>query len=275
MKETIGSFILIRDEAQWIAPHIMRVLPFLDRMVFYDGLSTDGTIEIIQEIKRTHINGDRIKLVLGKDPANLQEDYVRLFNEAMRSLDTDLAVFLHPDMYVETPSRFRDFMDKDCIMGIGHMESYAGNPGEQLFKIAKGRGEIWPLVYRLKNPDLGAHYFGHYGAANEAVYFSEITGDSHEFPGQDLTKYPFPVMDVGLRVLHFSDVRSYERRLGRMKSCLLNQGYSQEEADSIAPKHERVSLKDSEHFKFIPAEYPPVFLIYQSEFSKEKHLTHA
>ena len=52
-----------------------------------------------------------------------------------------------------------------------------------------------------------------------------------------------------------------------MISCLKNQGYSQEEAERIAPKHERVTLKDSEHFKFVPAFYPPEFLRFQSEYA--------
>jgi len=45
---SLGSFILIKNESQWIAPHILRVLPFIDQMVFFDGNSTDGTLEYLK-----------------------------------------------------------------------------------------------------------------------------------------------------------------------------------------------------------------------------------
>ena len=88
---SIGTFMLIKNESPWIAAHLLNVLPFIDEMVFLDGNSTDGTIEIIEHIRDNHEHGSKILLIKGKDPKNLQDDYVRLFNDALLKLNTDWA----------------------------------------------------------------------------------------------------------------------------------------------------------------------------------------
>lgn len=260
---TIGTFTLVKNEAKWIGPHIVRLLPHVDQMVFFDGNSNDGTLEIIKHIRDSYKNGSKITLVEGRDPENLEDAYTRMFNECMWTLKTDWAWFLHPDMYWVNPGPI-SFPDH-AIAGITHFESFAGNPGEMLFKIS-GRSEMWKNIYRLRNPDLGAHYFGNYGAQNEDVYFSDITGDEHVHYGPDFEKYPYPIHDSGKKFLHFSDVRDYDRRLSRMKKCLMNQGLSKEQADELAPQHPRVTLKDGGGFTFEPAKYPLDFLEVNKEF---------
>ena len=204
---SIGTFTLVKGESFWIAAHILRVLPYVDQMVCFDGNSTDGTLEIIRAIKRDHDKDDKIRLVKDKDPKNLQDDYVRLFNECLRALDTDLAWFLHPDMYVVNPAQILKVKDSQAIALSTRMRSFGGDPGGQLLEIIEGRGPAWKNIYRLKNPDFGAHYHGHYGAADEDIYFSEITGKSHDHYGSEFGRYPYIVEDSGIEVLHFSDVR--------------------------------------------------------------------
>ena len=257
----LGSYCLIKNEAPWIGPHLASWLPHLDQMSFYDGNSTDGTLEIIKDFIAHHPQGYKIKLVEDKDPKDLKDDYVRLSNEAMWALDTDWAMFLHPDMVAKNPEAVKNV--KDGIAYFCHMESYGGEPNGQLLKIA-GRGTKWKNIYRLRNPDLGAHYHGWYGAANEDTYFSAITGDVHEFHGEEFDKYPYEVKDSGLHIMHFSDVRTYERRLDRMVKALMNQGYPQSAAEDLAPTHARVTLKDGMGFKFEPAEYPAIFKTWES-----------
>lgn len=254
---TIGSFILIRNEADWLRAHLVNLLPHIDEMVFFDGNSTDGTLEILKAFKSRHPHGRKIKLFQDKDPRDIKDDYVRLFNECLRSLSTDLALFIHPDMFVDNPEALRDITGDSPAYSC-HMTSYAGNPGGKLYRI-NGRGEAWKNIYRLK-PDLGAHYHGHYGAANEDVYFSEITGDEHKHHGTDFNKYPYPVTDSSLKIHHFSDVRSFNRRLGRMVSCLLAQGYSVADAKRLAATHPRVTLKDGMGFTFSECEYPEAMI---------------
>ncbi len=248
--DSIGSFILIKNEAKWIGPHLASWLPHLDQMVFLDGNSTDGTLEIIRAFK-----SPKIRLVEDRDPQNLREDYVRLFNMALALVDTDYAFFLHPDMVCIEPGKIRNLSGH--LAYSTRMESFAGE-GDSLYRI-KGRGEVWKNIFRRRNPDLGLHYFGFYGAHNEDCYFRDITGDTHDFFGEDIKYYPYEVADSGIRIAHYSDVRSYDRRLGRMKACLANQGKPADEIDSIARAHARVTLKDGNGLTFEPAQYPPIF----------------
>lgn len=265
---SIGTFCIVRNEAPWIAAHILRVLPYVDEMVLFDGNSTDGTLKIIKHLRSGHPYGDRINLVEEKDPRDLRGDYVRLFNECLRSLSTDLAWFLHPDMWVVNPQQILKIKDSPAVAMSCRMRSFAGEPDGQLYEI-EGRGDRWKNIYRLRNPDFGAHYHGHYGAGNEDVYFSAITGDSYEHHGSNVHWYPYAVEDSGLEILHFSDVRTKERRLDRMMKCLANQNRPAEGIKAIAESHPRVTLKDGNGFKFVPAKYPAEFLAAQSLYKKE------
>ena len=266
---SIGSFCLIKNEAPWIAPHILQVLDHIDEMVFFDGNSTDGTLEIIEKIQATHPNGKKIKLFKDRDPKDLKDDYVRLSNDAMWALSTDWAVFLHPDMFVVDPAQLATFgKHDDGVAGTCHIRSFAGEPGGQLYEIKEGRAAKWKNIYRLRNPDLGAHYFGHYGAVQEDVYFSEITGNEHIFHGEDFSRYPYNILDSNIEILHFSDVRTYERRLDRMKKCLAHQGLREPHLSECALTHPRVTLKNARNFQFVKANYPPDFLSLKYQMEK-------
>lgn len=258
---SIGAYTIVKNERPWIGPFLASWLPWLDQISLFDGNSTDGTLEIIRDFINRHPHGYKIKLTEDKDPKNLQQDYVKLFNECMWALDTDWAAFLHPDMIPVNPEAIKNI--GDGIAYYSHMDSYAGEPGGALLKI-NGRMKAWKNIYRLRNPNLGAHYFGFYGAANEDTYFSEITGDNHDFHN-DFTKYPYEVKDSGLKVMHFSDVRPYERRLDRMIKCLLNQNYAPEVVEAIAKNHPRVNFKDCSWMTFEPAEYPEIFKTWNKE----------
>ena len=252
---TIGSFTIVRNEIQFIKAHIDAWIKHLDCMVFFDGVSSDGTLEILRTYAKEN---PKIILVENKDPINLQSDYERISNEALRSCTADLVMFLHPDFFPENPEALKTLPD-DMIAGTFNVRSFAGNPGETLYEIL-GRGTRWKDIYRLHNPDLGAHYHGHYGAQNEDIYFSEITGNAHEHYGQDFDKYPYPVFDSPLVINHYSDVRPYARRLERMQRCLINQGHSPDVAKVMAPKHPRVSLIAGRDFRFIEVK-TPLFLM--------------
>jgi len=260
-KSSIGSFILIKNEAKWIGPHLASWLPHLDQMVFFDGNSTDGTLDIINSFKKTK-DGHKIKLVLDKDPKNLREDYVKLFDECLHSLDTDYAFFLHPDMICEDIGDIKNI--GDSITYSTTMRSFAGEPDGDLLEIT-GRCDKWKNIYRLRNPDLGLHYHGFYGADNEDCYFREITGNSHEFYGPMVNLYPYAVVDSKMRILHFSDVRTHERRISRMAECFVNAGYTREEGREIASKHPRVTLKSNGFINFTKCEYPEIFKTWQQE----------
>lgn len=251
---TVGTFTLIRNEARWIKAHLLSWLPFVDEQVFFDGDSTDGTIEIIERVVKSHPFGHRVKLFKGRDCADLDADYQRVFNECLRALTTDYAVFAHPDMLLDDPGAIRSL--GDAVAYTSSMRSFAGEPGGPLFEVKTGRAERWKNIYRLRRPDLGLHYFGAYGSVHEDCYFSKITGREHVFRGARFTDYPYEVKDAGIKISHFSDVRPLERRLDRMAKCLRSQGKSAQEAALIAQIHPRITLKNAHGFSFEPCAYP-------------------
>lgn len=273
---SLGSYTLIKNEAQFIAAHLLAWLPILDEMVFYDGNSTDGTLEIIKAIREENIHGHKIKLVEGRDPANLQDDYVRTFTDCVRAVDQDLAVFIHPDMMpVKAPKNF-DHLE-NAVAATAVMRSFAGEPDGQLMEIVTGRGDRWKTIMRRNRPDLGLHYAGYYGAHDEDAYLAAITGDEHKNFAPFFDAYPYEVVDSGLEILHFSDVRSPRRRHERMVRCLMNQGHPHERAQSIALSHPRVTLKDGDGFRFVKSEYPPEMLAARERYrhlEKEKQPAH-
>ena len=252
---TIGSFTLIKNEILWIRDHLEAWLPLLDQIVFFDGNSTDGTYEVLSEYKEKYPH--KLLVAENTDPHDLQDDYVRLFNGALRCLDTDFAFYIHPDMFPIGGEENLKKLDTNTLAYTVNIRSFAGNPGNQLYEL-EGRAKAWKTIMRLK-PDFGLHYYGHYGSAEEDMYFSEITGDQHQFH-KDFDKYPYTVRNSGIEIAHFSDVRPFERRLERMKRCLLNQGYNEIEADYEAHHHPRVTLKSARcihgDFRFKPVKDP-------------------
>ena len=265
----------MKNEAAWISGHLSSWLSHLDEMVFFDGNSTDGTLEIIRGFMAEDKDGHKIKLFTDRDPANLKEDYERVFNDCLRSLSTTLAAFIHPDMILSSgdTNRIRA-MGNSPVALSSKMRSFAGEPDGPLLEIV-GRAEVWKNIYRLRNPDLGAHYHGFYGAVAEDVYFSAITGEQHAHFGGNLKEYPYAVEDSGLEILHFSDVRTRERRIDRMVKCGISQGVTAEKSLDVAVRHPRVTLEDGHGFSFIPAEYPAEFLDAKRKYQHlEKHAAH-
>jgi hypothetical protein len=253
---TVGTFTLIKNEIAWIKAHLMSWLPHVDKMVFFDGNSTDGTLEVLRYFSKHHKDGwEKIQLVENVDPKNLQEEYVRLFNECLQYLNTNYAIFAHPDMILDDPGNIHSL--GEGIAYYSNCRSFAGDPGGQLYEITTGRTDKWKHIYRHHNPSLGLHYFGFYGARNEDCYFRAITEDEHRLH-EDWSEYPYEIPDSGMRILHYSDVRLYERRHSRMVKCLLNDNNLLATAEAVATNHPRVTLKNGYGFKFVPSEYHPL-----------------
>lgn len=251
---SIGSFCVVKNENAWIAPHLLRHLPYLDEAVIFDSGSTDGTLEIVEAIAKDSPHGHKIKLFKDRDPSDLKGDYVRVFNDCLAEVKADYAFFAHPDFWITNPERLREAGSSQAVALSVKLRSFAGEPGGPLKEII-GRGQRWKAIH---NTRFDLVYHGHYGAWNEDMYPTAIVGDEREFHGEHFEWYPYEVQDSGIELLHFSDVRPLERRYDRMVKCLLNQG--QKDVENTARNHPRVTLKDGQGFKFVPAEYPAEFL---------------
>lgn len=263
----VGAATLIKNEAHWVGFSVMAAKDIVYEFVYFDGNSTDGTPELLSYIANKY--GINIKVYKDKDPKDLRDDYVRLFNECINELRTDYVWFLHPDQIIV------DGPGPNWKMGplafTVNMRSFAGYPQGDIYELIQGRGKMWKNIMRK---DFGLHYFGHYGSQEEDMYFEEITGDEHVLH-EDFTRYPYEIADSGIFVHHYSDVRPYSRRLGRMVECMSNQAkdltVTREVLVEAAKKHPRVSFKPNDiygDFKFKKfVEFPDVFAKHATEFA--------
>ncbi len=261
----LGAFCITKNEAHWIGFSVMSTKDFIKEYVYFDGNSTDGTVELLKYISDKYkIN---ITVVEGQDPKDLQEDYVRVFNENIKALKSDYAVFLHPDMIC---TKRPDSLLNGPTSYSSIIKSFAGEPFDSLHEITEGRTDRWK---NIMTNGLGLHYHGHYGAENEDMYFKDMTGSEHIL-FKNFASYPYEVKDSGTVFNHYSDVRPYSRRFGRMCSVLKNQypGIKDELIlKDMSKNHPRVSLQPNPmygQFKFEKTSFiPEVFYKYNDEFA--------
>lgn len=263
---SLGVFTLVKNEAHWIGFSVMSVKDIVDQFVYFDGNSDDGTVELLTHIKNKY--NLNIEIHTDKDPVNLKEDYVRLFNECLSKVKTDHAWFLHPDM-IMTQAPAPASMNSNVLAYSVNVKSFAGDAGVRVLEIKEGRTDKWKSI--MKN-SMGLHYYGNYGVHNEDMYFRDITGDEYRI-SNDYSTYPYEVLDSGIVLNHYSDVRTKERREDRMVKILMHsdKSLSYEDALRLARTHPRVSFKNNEawpRFEFEEVkDHPSVFAQYAGEFA--------
>lgn len=264
----ISVFTIVKNEAEYIGYGIMSVLDYVDELVYADGNSTDGTLEIIEFIKHKYDKDDKIKLFKDKDCKDLREDYQKLFQWTLEQCKGDYVWFLHPDMICINPETIRQQILKGVRYNV-NVISLAGEDREKI--ITGGRSYKWYPIY--KN-DFGLHFYGYYGSDDEDFYFKAFTGDEHIFWSKK--KFlPYRIEDTNITLYHFCDCKPYKRRLERMINILKinNPEATEEQCKEVAVNHPRVNLKDSiyqdKQFRFeeFKGDYPEVFSKYR-EFEK-------
>jgi hypothetical protein len=262
----------VLNENPWIGYSIMAALPYVHEFVYaLDAKSDDGTRDLLYHIKKKYA-GDKLRILNEPTFHPLEmEKYNQSFNHCIKESTGDACWFLHPDMIVtEGPA---DGIRNGSMAWWVQMTSYAGD-----FQtvISKGRTDKWKNLHAKK---MGLHYFGGYGSQNEDFYHSDITGKSYKHYGSEFSKYPFQVVDSGIRVNHYCEAKDYDRRFEKMVLCLKTQhpGRSESELRDIARIHPRVTLKDGMGFMFQEAKepIPELFQKHQDEFNAfKKELVH-
>lgn len=242
----------------------MAALPYVHEFIYaLDEKSSDGTRELLRHIKNKYVDE---KLVIIDTPTFHPHDmkaYNGAFNLCIESSRGDACWFLHPDMIVveasTSPSHAQAWWT-----GI---TSYAG----MNTVISKGRTDKWKNIHKKT---MGLHYFGGYGSQNEDFYHSDITGKSYKHYGSEFSKYPFQVVDSGIKVNHYCEAKDFDRRYEKMVLCLKTQhpNRSEQELKDIAKIHPRVTLKDGLGFEFKEGAdpIPAVFEKYGDEFRSFK-----
>jgi hypothetical protein len=266
---TISVFSLIKNEVSFIGFGIMSLLPYVDELVYGDGNSTDGTIELIEYIKSKYDPDNKIKLFKDFDFKDFKEDYVKKFNEIMSKCSGDYLWYCHPDMIVDSPGRLLDRETwKAKAFSVG-MRSFAGENME--LEIVKGRTPTWKTI--MKN-DFGLHYWGNYGDDHEDMYFKAITGDEH-IVHKNMRFYPFRVEDSGIRLNHFCECKPMDRRKQKMETVIKTiTGVTDElKIKDVVENHPRVTLDGKEkafgvfEFKDRQDPLPVVFEKHREEFN--------
>jgi hypothetical protein len=266
----VSAFAAIKNEAHFIGYGLMSILPFVDEVVYGDGNSTDGTLELLNYIQTRHDPDGKIKVYQGMDFKDLKEDYVRVFNELMGECSGDYLWYCHPDMILTEPGILAQ---KDSMKDLAYWVNMRSFAGEDLDKeIVKGRTDKWKTL--MKN-DFGLHYWGVYGHTHEDMYFADITGDEH-LVHKDMNAYPFDVKDSGIKISHFCECKPRKRREEKMKNVLVATDYldpSNETATfDFIMNHPRVHLQNqnSKWGEFVFEDrkdpLPDVFGKYKMEF---------
>ena len=264
----------VLNECPWIGFSILSALPYVHEFVYtLDEKSDDGTRELLFHVKDKYA-GDKLRIL--NHPTFHPHDmvaYNEAFNRCIRESTGDAIFFYHPDMLV---TRWTDLKEGPLAWWT-NITSYAGDFSTV---ITKGRADKWKNIHANK---MGLTYFGAYGSQNEDMYHLEITGKSHRHYGEDFNRYPYDVKDSGISINHYCELKSYKRRLEKMKLCLktLAPFASDDVIDESAIQHPRVTLEPSSQrfgtfeFQQTTNPIPEVIAKHKDEFeqfTKEKEL---
>lgn len=253
----------VKNEFPWIGFSIKAAMPYVHEFIYALSPSTDGTDSLLEHLRLQHKNITIIPF-MDFDPMNTK-DYNAAFNVCIEAMSGDVAFFLHPDMIITEGSELKE----GPLAWFTTMTSYAGG---YKTRIAKGRATRWKNIHEKK---FGLHYSGGYGSQEEDFYHTDITGKSYRHYGEEFFKYPFPVVDSGFKINHYCELKSYSRRLEKMKLCLRTQMPECDDAriEEMAIQHPRVTLEDSSRkfgtfeFKATNDPIPDVIKQYEKEFS--------
>ena len=265
----LSAFAPVKNEAPWIGYSIMAALDHMHQFIYACAKSTDGTDELLDYIKQKYA-GDKL-IILRKPEYDFhphdQKAYNAAFNDCIQAAFGEAVYFLHPDMLINNPEAISS-MPSGALAYWTNLTSYAGDFST---KITRGRATRWKNVCMKK---FGLTYYGAYGSQNEDMFFKDITGDSYLHHGEDFRAYPYKVMDSGLNVSHFCELKDYKRRFEKMKLCMktLYPTWNERDIEHAASLHPRVTLEErlGQGFEFTKTDeaVPAVIEKYKSEFDK-------
>src|SRR3990167_2412501 len=270
---SVSVFALIKNESQFIGYSVMSLLPYVDEFCYGDGNSTDGTLELLDYIKKKYDPENKIKVFRDFDFSDFKDDYVKKFNEIMNKANGGYKFYCHPDMILTDPGQLVNREKWKDFAYFVYMRSFAGEDMD--LEIIKGRTNKWKTI--MKN-GFGLHYWGYYGDQNEDMYFKAITGDTHRVY-QDMRQYPFQVGDSGVKISHFCECKPRARREEKMKTVFKTVGLMKTDDSEIhefdlVSSHPRVHLQNHSgpwgSFEFTPRKdaLPDVFEKHKQEFDE-------
>lgn len=262
----------VLNEVDFIGYSIMACLDEMHEFVYtLDTKSDDGTRELLHYIKDKYAHE---KLIILDHPTFHPHDmdrYNGAFDRCIETATGDAVIFLHADQIITNPKKLLELKDGP-LAWTTNLTSYAGDFQTQ---ITKGRAPKWKNIH---SKQLGLIYRGGYGSQNEDFYHSDITGNVYSHFGEDLLQYPYEVADSQIEINHYCELKSYKRRLEKMKLCIKTQNPKIDSGwlETTAQNHPRVTLEPSSkmfgEFEFTKTDraMPGVFEKYKAEFEAFK-----
>lgn len=259
----------VLNESPWIGYSIMSCLDQIHEFIYsLDDGTSDGTRELLQHIKDKYAHEKLTILPFRHFHPHDTKAYNEAFNVCIEKATGDACWFFHPDMLVTNPESILSIPEGPLAWWT-EVTSYAGDFNTV---ISKGRATKWKNIHARK---FGLTYVGGYGSLIEDMYFSEITSKTYKHFGEEFYKYPYAVGDSGVKVNHYCELKSYSRRLEKMKLCIKTQvpNIDPKQAEALAIQHPRVTLEPSSQlfgkFQFEESKQPIPSVVekYKDEFS--------
>jgi len=266
----ISGIAPVLNECPWIGYSILSSLETMHQFIYaLDEGSDDGTKELLHHIKDKYAHE---KLIIIDTPNFHPHDtkaYNAAFDVCIEKATGDAVMFYHPDQVITNPERIPE-IKTGPMAWTTNMTSFAGDFQTQ---ITRGRAKKWKNIHANQ---FGLMYRGAYGSQNEDFYHADITGNTYSHYGEDLLKYPYEVADSQIEINHYCELKSYKRRLEKMKLCIQTQNpkATPDWIETLSTNHPRVTLEPSEkmfgEFEFAKTEapVPEVFSKYKEEFEQ-------
>lgn len=95
MSKTITAHTLVKNEARYVWFAVMSVINHVDKVLLWDTGSSDGTLEIIEEIQR--LEGGRSKIEFREVGSVSPEEFAMVRQEMLDATDTDWFIVVDGD----------------------------------------------------------------------------------------------------------------------------------------------------------------------------------
>lgn len=92
-KKTVTAHTLVKNEARFIWYSVRSVIDYVDKILLWDTGSSDGTVEILKEIKKVYKNKVDLKLLSDVTP----KEFAKVRSEMLNATKTDWFLMLDGD----------------------------------------------------------------------------------------------------------------------------------------------------------------------------------
>jgi glycosyltransferase involved in cell wall biosynthesis len=260
----ISAFSFCGNEVSYIGYSTMSLLPYVDEVIWADGNSNDGTLDLIKHIQTQYDPEKKVKLFEGFLFENYREDYDEKFNWLLKRCSGDWVIFNHADMVWLDPWKIRPLLEAihedDFIWGLRvNFRSFINDR----WHCMEENDYTWPLIYKNAH---GLHHRGAYGTPYEDFYFED--GLRHDIRSSRRDSEEIRIFHSSIWMHHYRSCKPEWQRLDKMvkqfKATFPEK--SLEECTQLAKQHPYIDQRKLRTWSYNGPQ-PRVFEQYESEFS--------